>query len=121
MDASVLPPWARLPLVGTCNRCGLCCSIEHNGQRLICEHLDAQLDGKRVKPLGTAEASSCRVYAQRVDGMTVRMLNGRGEAILQGPCGKDSPQEDHMIAQTGLGKGCSLTLAVTQGQFVGGA
>ena len=90
----------------------------HEGRRLICEHLDAQLENGRVKPLGTPEASSCRVYAQRVDGMTVRMLDANGEARLQGPCGKDSAQEDHMIAQTGLGKGCSLTLAVYQGQFV---
>jgi len=68
--------------------------------------------------LGTPEASWCGVYERRVDGMSVRMLDASGTARLVGPCGKDSAQEDHMILDSGIGKGCSLTLKIHRGELV---
>lgn len=113
----VLPQHARLELEGECNRCGLCCSIVHEGKRLVCEHLQAVVYGGAVRPIGSPEASRCKVYEQRVDGMTVRMLDASGTVRLVGPCGKDSAQEDHMILDSGIGKGCSLTLKVHRGEL----
>ena len=110
-----LPGHARIPMAGTCNRCGLCCTVVgEDGKRLVCEHLVAEFP---VKALGAPEASRCRVYEQRVDGMIVRMLDASGTARLVGPCGKDSAQEDHQILDSGIGNGCSLTVKVHQGQL----
>jgi hypothetical protein len=111
------PRIARLELVGACNRCGLCCSIVHEGRRLVCEHLRARLADNRIPVLGMPEASWCGVYEQREDGMMVSMLDASGTVRLVGPCGKDSAQEDHMILDSGIGKGCSLTLKVHHGQL----
>jgi hypothetical protein len=108
----------RLELEGTCNRCGLCCAVMHEGRRLVCEHLRARVTDNRMPLLGAPEASWCGVYEQRVDGMLVRMLDASGTARLVGPCGKDSAQEDHMILETGIGKGCSLTLKIHRGELV---
>ena len=101
----------RLPLLGTCNQCGLCCTAEVNGQLVVCQHLKAVIAGGRVKPLGTPEASRCGVYERRVDGMRIAMVNGRGEAVIEATCCKDSWSEDQVILERGLGRGCSLTLA----------
>lgn len=110
-----LLPGARLDLVGTCNRCGLCCVADHQGQRLVCEHLRAELP---VRPLGVPESSRCQVYEQRRSGMTIKMLDGEGITRLVARCYTDTWQEDLVIAERGIGKGCSLHIPVSEGQLV---
>lgn len=107
-----------MPLAGTCNQCGLCCTTELDGRRLVCEHLEAYTIGGTVKPLGHPLASRCKVYEQRVDGMQIKMLDGKGIPRLIGPCGKGSWREDHAIILRGIGQGCSLTIPTTQGELV---
>ena len=110
-----LLPGVRLDLQGTCNRCGLCCVAEHDGRRVVCEHLDAMLP---VRPLGLPEASTCRVYEHRRSGMQIAMKDAQGNVRLIARCFKNTWQEDHVIADRGNGKGCSLTLPLHQGQLV---
>lgn len=106
----------RLDFQGTCNRCGLCCAVQHEGQRVVCEHLLAEFP---VKPLGHPEASRCRAYEYRSPArpLEIRMLDAHGTPKLVGRCFKDTPQEDHAIAPH-LGNGCSLTMPISQGQLV---
>lgn len=122
MTVHTLPliPGVRLELQGACNRCGLCCTAEHEGRRLVCEYLRAELEGGAVKPLGAPMASRCRVYEYRhpLRPLHIRLLDARGIARLEGQCHKDAWQEDAVIAERGLGQGCSLTLPVSQGQLV---
>lgn len=117
-----LPPLhgARLELQGTCNQCGLCCTMEHEGQRLVCEYLDAMVSGGRVPPLGTSLASQCRVYESRDRRwpLRIRLKDGAGVVQRTGRCFKDTWQEDQAIAERGIGRGCSLTLPVTEGELV---
>jgi hypothetical protein len=116
-----LVPGARLELQGTCNRCGQCCTAERNGRLHICEHLLAKIEGGRVKRLGMPEASLCAIYEQRHAGMppiTVTMKDERGIGRFQAQCFKDTWQEDYVIADRGIGKGCSLTMPVTEGRLV---
>jgi hypothetical protein len=113
-----LVPGARLELQGECNRCGQCCTSDHGGQRLVCEHLRAEIEGGRVKPLGTPMASRCRIYAMRWSGMSIRMKDQHGEVRQLAQCFKDTWQEDYVIADRGIGKGCSLSMRVTEGRLV---
>lgn len=108
---------ARLELEGTCNRCGLCCTAEHKGQRLVCEYLLAEMP---PQPLGSPMASKCRVYESRDTRFPLRimLLDAHGEPQLKAQCFKDAWQEDHVIADRGLGKGCSLTIPVMEAQLV---
>lgn len=111
-------PHARLDLEGTCNRCGLCCTAEVDGRRLVCEFLRAEWP---VKPLGAPEASRCSIYERRQAGqhpLPVRLLDGRGEPRKLAHCFKDTWQEDQVIAERGLGRGCSLRLPVAEGRLM---
>ncbi len=113
-----LIPHARLELEGTCNRCGACCAMDTaEGKRVVCEYLRAEFP---VQPLGTPMASRCGAYEYRspLRPLQVRMLDAQGTVKLVGQCFKDTWQEDHAIAERGIGKGCSLTLKVHQGVFV---
>lgn len=112
-------PGARLELEGQCNRCGLCCVAEVDGLRLVCEHLRAEVEGGQVKPLGTPMASRCNAYEYRSQArpLEIRMLDGQGQARMVARCYKDTWQEDHTIAPH-IGRGCSLTLTVHEGQLV---
>lgn len=112
-----LVPGARFDFMGTCNRCGLCCTADRDGQRLVCEHLRAE---KPVKPLGQPEASRCAVYEYRhqLRPLKIRLLNGSGVAMAEALCFKDTWQEDHVIADRGIGQGCSLTIPIHRGQLV---
>lgn len=105
---------ARLELEGTCNRCGLCCVAEVEGLRVVCEHLEAVIP---VRPLGHPEASKCRVYEQRRSGMHIAMKDAQGNIKLIGRCFKNTWQEDQAVAPH-IGRGCSLTVKVHQGQLV---
>jgi hypothetical protein len=112
-----LPP-ARLDLVGTCNRCGLCCTTVVDGKRLVCEYLRADWP---VKPLGMPEASRCSVYERRRGGqhpLPIRLLDARGTPRQLGQCFKDAWQEDQAIAERGLERGCSLRLPTSEGRLM---
>lgn len=112
-----LIPGARLDLQGTCNQCGLCCTVETPSGRVVCEHLDAYTIGGHVKPLGHPLASRCRVYAQRRSGMQIAMKDGQGNVRLIARCFKNTWQEDQAIVPH-VGRGCSLSIPVMQGQLV---
>lgn len=112
-----LIPGARLDLQGTCNQCGLCCTVETPAGRVVCEHLEAYTIGGHVKPLGHPLASRCRVYAQRRSGMQIAMKDGQGTVRLIGRCFKNTWQEDHAIAALGIGQGCSLSLPLSEGHL----
>ena len=91
-------------LKGVCNGCGLCCTSREDGRLLRCEHL------MQDKAFGTPEATWCRTYRTRVDGMPIRMLDwATGAEIRMATCAKDSDPETFTIIERGLGKGCSLT------------
>lgn len=107
----------RLDLQGECNRCGLCCVRDHQGRRVVCEHLRAELP---VRPLGHPASSRCAAYEHRRPGapLPIRLRDGEGVTRLTGWCHKDAWQEDHTIAELGIGRGCSLTLPVAVGQLV---
>jgi hypothetical protein len=89
---------------------------EVDGRRVVCEYLVAEFP---VQPLGTPMASRCRAYEYRHPSrpLEIRMLDAQGAAKLVGRCFKDTWQEDHAIAERGIGKGCSLTLKVHEGQL----
>lgn len=94
-----------LKLVGECHRCGLCC--EFKGYR--CLNLIAPA------PIGIVPAilpgpTTCRVYDRRYDRMPITLMDARGN-IARGECAKDSLTEVATIIETGIGKGCSLSVA----------
>lgn len=117
------PTGVRITFRGECNRCGLCCTVEHEGRTLVCQHLRAEkAPGWRgviggAQPLGTPMASRCAVYELRTDGMPILMLDGRGEPRLQGICAKDTWLEDRRQWER-IGQGCSLAVKVFEGQLV---
>lgn len=97
-------------LEGTCNQCGLCCT-SLDGFR--CEHLEL------VGNLGQPEATRCRVYGERVDGMAIRMVRRKTGEERASRCWQGSPGETLAIVLRGLGKGCSLVPAgVPAGRIV---
>ena len=96
-------------LVGTCNRCGSCCQYPAaDGSGLVrCGYLEVR-PGTRV---GQPEATRCRQYDTRYDGMPIPM-----EYVIGGGdygwsrCAKNSSLEDWVIQLRGIGHGCSLTV-----------
>jgi hypothetical protein len=108
-------PGLRLELQGTCNRCGLCCVMQHEGQQLVCEHLKAVVTKNGVQLLGTPDASWCGVYERRVSGMPIRMRDASGTTRRVLACYHNTWEEDQVIAERGLGKGCSLSVPVVEG------
>lgn len=116
-----------LRLEGECNRCGLCCTAETDtGETVYCEHLrfmpvQSLLPGMPAEmSLGQPGATHCSIYADRVDGMPIRMLNAKGEFRIMGNCftlvgepDANSPRETQVILSRGVGRGCSLTCTLS--------
>lgn len=104
MTTPVQIPLESLRLVGTCNRCGACCQERMDGELYTCTHLESS------DTIGTANATTCRVYDARTDGMAITLLAPSG-AQRTSQCWKDSLNETLGILTSGMGRGCSLTLA----------
>jgi len=92
-----------IKLIGECNKCGLCC---YSPEGFKCLNLEV------VKVPGQPEATRCRVYDKRYDGMPIVMQQRGTAAITGGVCRKDSFDETMAIFETGIGKGCSLQVAI---------
>ena len=92
-------------LVGACNRCGLFCTGDREGRRIVCEHLAS------LGPLGRPDASRCLLYGARWDGMPIRMMDeATGAFAVWATCAKDSEIETRVILERGIGQGCSLAV-----------
>ena len=96
-------PLSELRLVGTCNRCGLCCTATWRGRTLTCHNLEV------TKSLGLPEAARCRAYRQRYPGMPIMMYDSDGAIQALGACSHGSAVDAENIAQW-IGKGCSLQI-----------
>ena len=85
-------------LVGSCNRCGRCCT---DGD-LHCINLEI------IENIGKPYATRCRIYDQRTVGMPILLVNSFGviEAIASCTFG-DSRIETKEIMEKGIGHGCS--------------
>ena len=107
-----IPLYYRLTLEGECSRCGLCCSFTQDGQRLFCEYLDINDD------LGQPMATSCRIWSDRTVNMPIRMINEHGDIIRDidagTTCCSGTPNETRIILDRGIGRGCSLTVRLTE-------
>jgi hypothetical protein len=103
MNAARAIPLTALRLAGTCNRCGRCCEERHEGEWYTCTSLE--LHGA----MGAPDATTCRVYDARTDGMPITLLAPSG-ASRASSCWKDSLFETLGILNSGMGRGCSLTL-----------
>jgi len=64
--------------------------------------------GTRV---GEPQATTCRQYDTRYDGMPIPMQYLNGTDYGWAKCAKDSSMEDLVIRFRGIGRGCSLELA----------
>ena len=89
-----------IKLIGTCNRCGLCCRVEH----LRCMYLEV------TGVIGEAEATRCTVHDRRTPGMPILLLNANNVAERIGICNHGLPSDNERIAEE-IGKGCSLQFA----------
>jgi len=97
----------RSRFTGVCNRCGLCCQYEAaDGSGLVrCGYLEVR-PGTRV---GQPEATVCRQYETRYDGMPIPMDYVIGGGFYGwSRCCKASSLEDWVIQLRGIGRGCSL-------------
>jgi len=90
-----------IQLTGTCNKCGLCCYDELGFK---CLNLEV------VKAPGQPDATRCRVYDKRYDGMPIVLQHPQTCDFRGGTCGKDSLTETFAIIEAGIGKGCSLEI-----------
>jgi len=90
-------------LTGTCNQCGLCCYDELGAK---CLNLEVVKD----KYPGQPEATHCRVYDKRYDGMPIILQHPADGSIRGGTCRLNSVAETLSIIETGFGKGCSLEI-----------
>ena len=98
-------------LNGKCSLCGSCCFTKYGA---VCENLEIL-----TRP-GLPNATRCRAYAERYDGMPIRILAKDGRKLSGYYCAKNSPAEEEVIIEMGIKKGvCSLTLADNAGR-VGG-
>ena len=87
-------------LTGECNRCGACCFTKYGA---VCENLEI------LTRQGLPNATRCRVYAERYDGMPIRMIAKDGRILRGYHCAKTSPAETSVIIEMGIKKGvCSL-------------
>ena len=92
-------------LAGVCNGCGRCCVGRWEGRPFRCANLEV------TGNIGTPNATRCRVYSQRWNGMPVMLRDTEtGTALVIGQCWKDSDAETAAIISTGIGRGCSLVL-----------
>ena len=96
----------RLVLEGQCNKCGLCCAPIIDGDRWACENL------AQIATLGQPEATYCRVYASRYDGMPINLVHPDGR-LEPARCTKGTEEESRAIMNSGFARGCSLTAKLT--------
>jgi hypothetical protein len=88
-------------LTGECNLCGACCFTKSGA---VCENLEI------LTRQGLPNATRCRVYSERYDGMPIRMIAKDGRILRGYYCAKNSPAETSVIIEMGIKKGvCSLT------------
>jgi len=90
-----------IKLTGTCNQCGLCC---YSPEGFKCLNLEV------VKVPGQPEATRCRVYDKRYDGMPIVMQDPTTGELYGGTCALDSFTETMAVIESGFGKGCTLKL-----------
>lgn len=87
-------------LTGECNQCGACCFTKSGA---VCENLEI------LTREGLPNATRCRVYAERYDGLPIRMIAKDGRILKGYYCAKNSPAETSVIIEMGIKKGvCSL-------------
>lgn len=92
-------------LAGACNGCGMCCTGEWEGKTYKCLHLEI------TRSVGQPNATRCRVYDKRFDGMPVPLVDETTNQVFTlGWCWKDSEEETAAIISRGIGRGCSLVL-----------
>ncbi|MGE5220455.1 MAG: hypothetical protein ACM3SP_25910 [Chloroflexota bacterium] len=88
-------------LTGECNQCGACCFTKSGA---VCENLEI------LTRAGLPNATRCRVYAERYDGLPIRMITKDGRILRGYYCAKNSRAEVSVIIEMGIKKGiCSLT------------
>jgi len=63
---------------------------------------------------GLPNATRCRVYDKRYDGMPIVLQHPATGEIRGGVCRLDSTAETLSIIETGIGKGCSLEIDRTE-------
>jgi len=91
----------KMMLTGECNQCGACCFTRSGA---VCENLEI------LTREGLPNASRCRVYSERYDGLPIRMIAKDGRILKGYYCAKNSPAEVSVIIEMGIKKGvCSLT------------
>ena len=83
-------------LVGECNRCGHCCVPD--GYRC----LNLQVRGE----IGQPNASKCKKYGMRYNGMPIVLQNDKGDMRF-GECVVGAA-DDFVVFERSIGKGCSL-------------
>jgi hypothetical protein len=89
-----------MKLTGECNLCGACCFSKYGA---VCENLEI------LTRQGLPNATRCRVYGERYDGMPIRMIAKDGRFLRGYYCAKNSPAEVETIIELGIKKGvCSL-------------
>jgi hypothetical protein len=93
-------------LLGTCNRCGLCCTTEQDGKVFLCVHLRKFAWSR----LGAPEATFCAVHATRTPFMTITMKATDGSTVIAFCAPSGSPEEGAAIVERGFGRGCSLRI-----------
>ena len=87
-------------LTGECNQCGACCFSKYGA---LCENLEIL-----TRP-GLPNATRCRVYSERYDGMPIWMIAKDGRMLRGYQCAKNSADEVEVIIERGIKKGvCSL-------------
>ena len=94
-------------LTGTCNRCGMCCTVGP----YKCSNLAV------TKQLGEPEATICKAQSTRYDQMPIILgvnMGCCGTIVMMSYCAKDSDAETQAIVRSGIGRGCSLTVAFDQ-------
>ena len=63
-----------------------------------------------VGELSNPNASRCAVYKNRTPGMAIMMLTPEGTVGAIGVCAHGTPQDDVVIIEKGIGKGCSMEI-----------
>jgi len=88
-------------LTGECNQCGACCFTKSGA---VCENLEI------LTREGLPNATRCKVYSERYDGLPIRMIAKDGRILRGYYCAKNSPAEVSVIIEMGIKNGvCSLT------------
>ncbi len=91
-----------MKLTGECNCCGACCFSKSGA---VCENLEV------LTRQGLPNGTKCRVYAERYDGLPIRMITKDGRILYGYYCAKNSAAEVKSIIEMGIKKGvCSLSV-----------